>query len=84
MKKFILFLLSVVFLVACTGMEKKDRSGIGAMVIGKTYRLEKTVDENVVDITFGEDQLSGSSGVNTYFAPYIIEGNKIDVMLVGE
>ena len=83
MKKLILFVLSVVFLVACTGMEKKDRTDIGTMVIGKTYHLEKTVDENVVDITFGEDQLSGSSGVNTYFAPYIIEGNNIDVMLIG-
>ena len=83
MKKLILFVLSAVFLVACTGIDKKDGSDVGTMVMGKTYHLEETVDESVVDITFGEDELSGSAGVNRYFAPYMIEGNEIDVKLVG-
>lgn len=83
MKKLILFLLSAVFLVGCTGMKKKDGPDTGTMVLGKTYHLEETVDGSVVDITFGEDTLYGKTGVSDYYAPYKIEGNKISIDLVG-
>ena len=83
MKKFILFILSALFLVACTGMEKKSESDIGTMVLGKTYHMEETLDESVVDVTFGEDSLYGNTGLNDYYAPYIIKGNLIDIKFVG-
>ena len=83
MKKHILFVLSMVFLTACTGMEKKYESDIKTMVLGKTYHMEETVDESIVDITFGEDTLYGNTGMNDYYAPYMIKGNRIDIKLVG-
>ena len=83
MKKLILFVLSMVFLTACTGMEKRDEPDIKTMVWGKTYHMEETVDENIVDITFGEDTLYGNTGMNDYYAPYMIKGNKINIKFVG-
>lgn len=83
MKKLILFVLSAVFLVACTGMEKKGSTDMKSAVVGKTFILEGTIEGSTVDVTFDEEKISGSAGVNRYFAPYMITGNKIDVSLVG-
>ena len=80
MKKLILVVLAAVFLVACSGVGKKSSS---LEVVGKTYELEGTVAGSSIDITFEEDQLSGSAGVNRYFAPYLITGDKLSVSIVG-
>lgn len=83
MKKLILFVLSAVFLVACTGMEKKDNTDMKSAVAGKTFILEGSIEGSTIDVTFDDDKISGSAGVNRYFAPYMIKGNKIDVSIVG-
>lgn len=80
MKKLILVVLASVFLVACSGLGKKGNT---LEVVGKTYELDGTIAESSIDITFEEDQLSGSAGVNRYFAPYLITGDKLSVSVVG-
>lgn len=80
MKKLILMVLAAVFLVACSGVGKKSSP---LEVVGKTYELEGTIAGSSIDITFEEDQLSGSAGVNRYFAPYLIDGEKLSVSVVG-
>lgn len=80
MKKLFLVVLTGLFLVACSGISKKSSP---LEVVGKTYELEGTIAESSVDITFEEDQLSGSAGVNRYFAPYLIKGDSLSVSVVG-
>jgi len=82
MKKIVLFVLSAIFLVACSGMDKKEKS-MKTQVMGKTYELENTIDGSSVNISFEEDQIAGSAGVNRYFAPYMIEGDKLSIKVVG-
>ena len=82
MKKLVLFVLSAIFLVACSGMDKKEDS-MKTKVMGKTYELENTIEGSSVSISFDENQVAGSAGVNRYFAPYMIEGDTLSVKLVG-
>lgn len=82
MKKLVLFVLSAIFLVACSGMDKKEDS-MKTEVMGKTYELENTIEGSSVSISFDENQVAGSAGVNRYFAPYMIEGDTLSVKLVG-
>ncbi len=82
MKKLVLFVLSAIFLVACSGMDKKEES-MKTQVTGKTYELENAIEGSSVNITFDEGQIAGSAGVNRYFAPYMIEGDVLTVKLVG-
>ncbi len=82
MKKIVLFVLSAIFLVACSGMDKKEKS-IQTEVIGKIYELEGVIEGSTIDITFDENQVAGSAGVNRYFAPYLIEGNNLSIKVVG-
>lgn len=82
MKKIVLFVLSAMFLVACSGMDKKEKS-IQTEVIGKIYELEGVIEGSTIDIAFDENQVAGSAGVNRYFAPYLIEGNNLSIKVVG-
>ena len=82
MKKLVLFVLSAIFLVACSGMDKKEDS-MKTKVMGKTYELENAIEGSSVSISFDENQVAGSAGVNRYFAPYMIEGDTLSVKLVG-
>jgi heat shock protein HslJ len=82
MKKIVLFVLSALLLVACSGMDKREES-IKTEVMGKTYELEGVIEGSSIDITFDENQVAGSAGVNRYFAPYLIEGNNLSIKVVG-
>ncbi len=82
MKKIVLFVLSALLLVACSGMDKKEKS-IQTEVIGKIYELEGVIEGSTINITFDKNQVAGSAGVNRYFAPYLIEGSNLSIKVVG-
>lgn len=79
MKKIVLFLITIVLFTGCFG-KKED---IGSQIIGNAYTLEGTLPESQIDIAFEKDKISGSSGVNRYFANYTLDGNKISVQEPG-
>lgn len=79
MKKIVLFLITIVLFTGCFG-KKED---IGSQIIGNAYTLQGTLPESQIDIAFEKDKISGSSGVNRYFANYTLDGNKISVQEPG-
>lgn len=79
MKKIVLFLITIVLFTGCFG-KKED---IGSQIIGNAYTLQGTLPESQIDIAFEKDKISGSSGVNRYFANYTLDGNKISVQESG-
>ena len=79
MKKIVLFLITIVLFTGCFG-KKED---IGSQIIGNAYTLQGTLPESQIDIAFEKDKISGSSGVNRYFANYALDGNKISVQEPG-
>ena len=79
MKKIVLFLITIVLFTGCFG-KKED---IGSQIIGNAYTLQGTLPESQIAIAFEKDKISGSSGVNRYFANYTLDGNKISVQEPG-
>lgn len=79
MKKIVLFLITIVLFTGCFG-KKED---IDSQIIGNAYTLQGTLPESQIDIAFEKDKISGSSGVNRYFANYTLDGNKISVQEPG-
>lgn len=82
MKKLLFVLFSSMFLMACSSANWSGKD-MATEVKGNTYVLEGTVGDSEITLTFGEDQISGSAGVNRYFAPYMIDGDNLSVQAVG-
>lgn len=73
MKKIVLFIITMTLFVGCFG-KKED---VGAKLTGNTYVLQGVIPESEIDINFDKDKITGTSGVNRYFANYVLDGNKI-------
>lgn len=73
MKKLILFLLTTILLVGCI----RENVDIQKEIEGNTYVLLNTIPKSEVNITFTNESLGGSSGVNKYFATYELKEDKI-------
>ncbi len=52
-------------------------------IIGYTYQLEGTIPNTMITLSFQAESLAGSSGVNSYFADYKINGNQITLSHAG-
>ncbi len=78
MKKILLLLFGLVFMIGCTQLLKKPVN-IAEEIEGKTYVLQETIDDSKITLHFSEGRLTGTAGVNLYFSSYRLSGNKISV-----
>lgn len=78
MKKLLLFLVMSLGFVGCL----KGEVNMKEKVLNNTYVLQNVIENSEITITFGEDRLYGSSGVNNYNGEYKIDGNKIEVGVI--
>ncbi len=50
---------------------------------GSTFQLENTIPNTMITISFNDNSLAGTAGVNSYFANYKINGNQISLSHTG-
>lgn len=82
MKKIIMLIFSAMFLsfsCATTSSSTKDSSTFNMKkIMGKEFVLENMYKDLSITIGFEADRVFGFGGINRYFGPYKLDGDKIE------